>query len=326
MNAAFATFMGHVGQIVPNQWYNIVSGSYLDFAKNQPMFLGSTSTGNKVSIGGYPIDEINIASDPYAIWRFVPIEGKDGQYAIQSLGTGQYLGEYRGDGSDNAPLMSHKKGAYKLMYAGNGKFKILQAILKNEEDGLKTDETNKIVLNWAYNGGNQQAWKFQAVESSQELSFNVMPDNSIQIMTLPFEMKGDLTLSKINEGVVTYGIKYVKVDATGTHLGLKIKDDFEAGEPFIMTVNDYTQYDAAAASYPIAFSVPTTVTDTSAIVPNGLVGTLEGINVTKAGLGIFTDSKLAVTTSGNVSISGRSGYINPNLVVNEDGDADLTIV
>jgi hypothetical protein len=325
MNTAFATFMTHVGQIVPNQWYNIVSGSYLDYAKNQPMFLSSTSTGNKVSIGGYPIDKINIASDPYAVWRFVPIEGKEGQYAIQSLGTGQYLGAYRGDGSDNASLMSHKKAPYKLMYGGNGKFKIIQVSLKNELDALKSDQTNKIVLNWPYNGGNQQAWKFEAVSSDQEMSFNVMPNNSIQIMTLPFEMKGDLSLSKVNEGVVTYGIKYVKVDATGTHLGLKVKDDFEAGEPFIMTVNDYTLYDAAAESYPIAFSLPTTVADTSAIVPNGLVGTLEGTSVSKAGLGIFSASKLTVTTASSVGISGRSGYINPNLVVNEEGDADLII-
>ena len=277
-------------------------------------------------VGGYPIDQINIASDPYAVWRFVPIAGKDGQYAIQSLGTGQYFGPYVGDGSDNSPLMSHAKTPYRLMYYGNGKFKIIQVNVKDELDALKADDTNHIVLNWPSNIGGQQAWKFEAVKPGEDMSFNVMANNSIRIMTLPFELKGDLSLMKINEGVVsTYAVKYVNIDATGTHLGLKLKNDFEAGEPFIMTVNDYTQYDATADSEPIGFSVPTTVIDTSAIVPNGLVGTLQGLSISKAGLGIFVDSKLAITSATSTSIAGRGGYINPNMVVNEEGAADLIV-
>ena len=326
MNTAFTTFMTHVGQIVPNQWYNIVSGSTSDYAVNQPIFLGSTSTGYKLMLGGYPIDEINISSDPYAVWRFVPIEGKEGQYAIQSLGTGQYFGPYRGDGSDNASVMSHAKTPYRLMYLGNGKFKMIQVGVKNELDALKGDGTNKIVLNWPYNGGNQQAWKFEAVKEGDEMSFNVMSDNSIRVMTLPFELKGDLSLMKINNGIVnTYAVKYVKVDDNGTHLGLKLQNDFEAGEPFIMTVNDYTQYDPNGKSEPISFSAPSTVVDTSAIVVNGLVGTLEGLTITKAGLGIFVDSTLVITPATSTSISGRGGYIDPNRVINEEGTADLII-
>jgi hypothetical protein len=241
------------------------------------------------------------------------------------MGTGQYFGAYRGDGSDASPLMSHQKAAYKLQYYGNGKFKIIQANVKNGMDALKTDGTNNIVLNWPSNGDNQQTWKFEAVSSTTEMSFNTMADNNIRIMTLPFELKGDLSIMSINAGIAkTYAIKYIKVSDTGTELGLKLKNDFEAGEPFIMTVNDYTKYDPAAASQPLSLAVPADVVDTSKVTPNGLIGTLQGMSVSAPGMGIFTAAQLKATT-GAVTIEGRSGYINPRLVVNEDGDADLII-
>jgi hypothetical protein len=326
MSTAFAAFMPHVGQIVPNQWYTFISGANRVFAHNQPIFLGSTSVGGKLYIGGYPIDQLDPKNDPYAIWRFVPIEGQEGQYAIQNMGTGQYFGPYRGDGSDNSPLLSHSKVPYKLLYAGNGKFRIIQANLTNLMDALKTDGTNKIVLNWPTNLDNQQAWKFEAIDESQGVSFNTMTDNNISIMTLPFELKGDLSLMAINDKVVkTYAIKSITTTDAGSKLELKLKNDFEAGEPFIMTVGDYTQYSSSAPSQPLSLGVPSDVVDTSTIVPNGLVGTLQGMTVTKLGLGIFIDSKLKSTNSTSTTIDGRSGYINPNLVQNEEGDADLII-
>lgn len=329
MDEAYATFLTHVTQIVPNQWYTIISGSTRASMKNQPIFLGSTSIGYKLMISGYSIETMDVKSDPYCVWRFVPIEGKEGQYAVQSMGTGQYFGAYRGDGADNAPLMSHTKVAYKVNYFGNGKFKLIQASVKNDMDALKTDETNKIVLNYPLNNENQQTWMFNAVSEEQEMSFNVMPDNSIQIMTLPFELKGDNTLAAINEGVKTYKVMSLKVSDTSTQLGLKEQTEFAAGEPFIMTVNDYTLYDPAAESNPISFMVPATVVDTSSIVANGLVGTLQGKTFEKIGLGIFSASKLKITNANSVtsltSVAGRSGYIDPNQVVNEEGEPDLLI-
>ncbi|MDD4760377.1 MAG: hypothetical protein PHU66_06150, partial [Bacteroidaceae bacterium] len=63
----------------------------------------------------------------------------------------------------------------------------------------------------------------------------------------------------------------------------------------------------------------------STIVANGLVGTLQGVTISKPGLGIFKDSKLAATKTNNLSIAGREGYINPNLVTTQEGSTDLTI-
>ena len=63
-------------------------------------------------IGTYMKDMYSYASDPYAIWRFVPAKEEEGAYYIQSMGTGQYLGAYRGLGADLAPQMSHTPGIY----------------------------------------------------------------------------------------------------------------------------------------------------------------------------------------------------------------------
>jgi len=325
MNTAFKTFMTHVGKVATGQWYCFISGSNRAFTQNQPIFLGSTSVGGKLYIGGYPVDQIDPKGDPYAAWRFVPIEGQEEQFAIQNMGTGQYFGAYRGDGADNSPLLSHEKTPYKLLYAGNGKFKIIQANLTNMMDALKTDQTNSIVLNYPLNSDNQQAWKFEPTNSKEEgMTFNTMADNNICIMTLPFELKGSSSLMEINDMVKTYAVKSITTTATGTELGLKLKKDIEAGEPFIMTVNDYNLYDPSAPSQALSIAVPDDVVDTSMIVSNGLIGTLQGMSVKAPGMGIFSQAKLKATT-GAVTIDGRSGYINPNRVVNEEGEADLII-
>ena len=326
MSTAYTTFLTHVTPITPNQWYNIVSGSTRPAFTNQPIFLVSTSTGAKLKISNYPTDTTDPKSDPYAIFRFVPVEGQEGQFFVQSLGTGQYFGAYRGEGSDLSPLMSHEKAAYKVMYFGNGKFKLIQANVKDEMDALKTDGTNGVVLNWPSNGDNQQTWKFNAINSDQELRFGYMPDNSITVMTLPFASKGDLSLMSINAGTVnTYAIQSMNVTEEGTELNLKIKEEFEAGEPFIITINDYTQFDANAPVCPISLAVPESVVDTSSIVANGLIGTLQGMNIDKAGMGIFTNSTLTATGKDVVFIASRNGYINPTKVTNEEGTPDLII-
>ncbi len=327
MNDAYKTFMTHVGQIVPNQWYTFISGSTREFAQNQPIFLGSLNVGGKLYIGGYPIDTKAPETDPYSVWRFVPIEGSEGQYAIQSLGTGQYMGKYRGQGGDASPVMQHEKAPYNIYYFGNGMFKVQQADAPNQYfNSFKTDGSTNTILNWASNGDNQQAFKFVPItdpEASMDIS--VYQNNSLKVMTLPFELKAGTTLMDINEGTVkTYAVKALTTSEEGTRLELKLKKEFAAGEPFIIEVGDYTQFGDGSEQQGIQFLIPETVTDTSAIVANGLVGTLQGETIAKPGMGIFVNSQLKASEK-NAGISGREGYIIPQQVVNEEGEADLVI-
>ncbi len=325
LNEAFKTFMTHVGQIEPYKWYNIISGATRAFAIDQPVFLGSTSTGAVLNIGTYPIDQVLPETDPYAIWRFVPIEGQEGQYAIQSLGTGQYFGKYRGKGADLSPLMTHEKVPYKMYYYGNGKFKLQQVGVEDEFDCLKVDGSRFVVLNYPANGDHQQSWIFKPIEEAQELSINYYFDNNVQIMTLPFEINDECPLASINEDVKTYAVKNLVTEGEETRLELTEKNNFKAGEPFIVVTGDYQAYDGET-KHPINLILPKEVTDTSAVVANGLVGTLEGMTINKVGMGIFTNAKL-MATGAQTTIEGRFGYIDPKLVVdNAEANSDLVIV
>lgn len=319
MNDAFTAFMTHVEKILPNTWYNIVSNSTRDFFKGQPVYIKNSSIGAQLSIGNYPTEETNPTSDPVAIWRFVPIEGSSEQFAIQNLATGQYFGAYRGLSAENSPLISHNKAAYCLQYYGNGSFKIQQAGLDDDQNCLKTDQSNGILLNYPLNNDLQQTFKFVAVDPAGILNIKYWKANSINIVTLPFDMKGELSLSTLNPIAKTYEIMSLKQkeDGTGSILKLKEKTDIEAGEPFVMILGDYSTYDGSTLQS-LDFAVPENVIDSSTLVVNGLCGTLQGETI-KAGMGIFKASALSVSTD-NYSIAGLEGYIDPELVTNQEGD------
>ncbi len=336
MKEAFKTFMTHVGQLEPNKWYNIFGGSLYPYTQGQPIFLNSTSTGDQLHIGSYPLETADPTSDPYAIWRLVPMEGYEptgnaiGCYAIQNMGTGQYFGAYRGQGASVSPLMSHEKTPYNIYYYGNGKFKMQQVGVEDPFDCLKTDRTNFVVLNYPADGNEQQSFIFKPIESDVVSITNYL-NNSLNTMVLPWAVDG---LAEINNSisgatVKTYAVKSLTTTEGGSRLELKEKSSFEAGEPFIIAVNDCQQCDNDTKQ-PIYFTLPSTVTDTSAIVANGLIGTLEGMTVAAPGMGIFnydagtTSWKLAASAA-NLFINGRYGYIDPKKVINEEGDADLVI-
>ena len=306
-------------------WYNIVSNSTRAYAVGQPIFLGSTSTGAELKLGRYPIETLDITDDPYAIWRFVPATDVKGAYYIQSLGTGQYFGEYRGQGAGSSPLMRHSKAPYYLWDDGEGGVKLQQCGVGNIDDCLKADGTNFIVLNYPANGDRQQSWRLEPVPADKMVYFNTFADNNALIFTLPWATDGDNAITTLNgEKFQTYAVKNLTVSDEGSRLELTKKQDFQAGEPMILVVGDPDDYNGTAALAPITFALPETVSDTSAVVSNGLVGTLEGLTIGDAGLGIFSGAVLKATTGGEF-VSGRSGYIDPRLVTDAEATLDLVI-
>lgn len=319
---AYKEFMSHVGQIVPNQWYNIISNSTREVFNGQPIYLKSTSVGGALSIGDYDLTLQDPKTNPYAIFRFIPIEGTENFY-VQNLGTGQYMGAYNGNSAAESPKMQHEPEPYRLIYNGNGTFKITQAGNTDDMLAFKTDNSNKMILTYPLNNDEQQAFRFEAVTASQELSLTGFRNNSIQIVTLPFATQGEFSISSLNDGIAaTYAIKALKKTETGTRLELKKKADTEAGEPFVLVIGDYTQ--EAGDLQPLMLSVPETVVSNSTTAA-GLVGTLTGMKVSKSGYGMFINNALVNTTSFTVNFAGCSGYINPSTIVNEEGEADLVI-
>ena len=283
--------------------------------------------------------------DVYAIWRLVPVGGNElapeGQevkpweqkYAIQSLGTGQYWGAYRGQGAAYSPLMSNEQTPYNIYYYGKGSFAMQQEGVEDPFDRIKADGTEFVVLNYPANSGDQQSWKFDRVDEQTDLvQINWFPAQSTSIVTLPFDLTGDYALNNLNSYVETYAVNsVVKDENTGDGepsytLTLTAKDEFKAGEPFVLVT---TAEPDENGQQPLAFLLPPAepgaITDTSAVDCNGLVGTLEGLNISGQTSLYFDDSELKVCSSSAVFVLGRSGYIDFTKVKDLGGPIDKTI-
>ena len=343
----YEEFMSHVILPKPYEWYIIRSGvtseSY-QYAINQPIFLSSTSTGSKLSIGGYP--EGGEWSDVYAIWRLVPVESNEpvaeGEeikpweqtYAIQSLGTGQYWGKYNGQGTANSPVMESEPTPYHIYFYGNDCFALQQEGVEDPFDRIKADGTDKVICNYPANGGDQQSWKFESLaeEGIEEVMINWFPAQSTSIITLPFDLTGDNMISSLNPEVATYAVNSVieneaaEGDEPSYTLTLTAKDEFEAGEPFV--IETLAEPDANGQQ-PLMFMLPpaeaNAIVDTSAVDYNGLVGTLQGLTIKGQASLYFLNSVLNVATDAGYSIAGRGGYIDVTKVEDLGGSIDKTI-
>ena len=346
ITSSYEEFMSHVIMPEPYVWYVIRSGSTREYAIDQPVYLGDVSAGAKLWIGPYPLDGTgNEYRDIYAIWRLVPVEGNepaDGEepkpweqkYAIQSLGTGQYWGPYRGPGADNSPLMSNEQTPYNIYFYGMSCFALQQEGVEDPFDRIKADGTEFVVLNYPANGDHQQAWRFDDVleNSGDMVNINWFPAQSTSIITLPFDLTGDNMISNINGDIKTYAINSVveneaaEGDEPSYTLTLTEKFEFEAGEPFV--IETLAEPDANGQQ-PLVFILPPAeadaIVDTSAVDYNGLVGTLEGLTIKGQASLYFENSILNVATDAEIFIPGRGGYIDVTKVKSLGGTVDKTI-
>ena len=348
MASGYDEFMSHVILPQPYVWYVIRSGvkseSY-PYAINQPLFLRSTSTGSKISIGGHPADGSEF-TDVYAIWRLVPVESNEpvaeGEeikpweqtFAIQSLGTGQYWGKYNGRGTASSPVMESEPTPYHIYFYGNGCFALQQEGVEDPFDRIKADGTDKVICNYPANGGDQQSWKFEdALENGADVvAINWFPANTTSIITLPFDLTGDNSLYYLNGDIETYAVNSVleneaaEGDEPSYTLTLTAKDEFEAGEPFVIVTLAEPDENG---QQPLWFNLPpaeaNAIVDTSAVDYNGLVGTLQGLTIKGQASLYFLNSVLNVATDAGYSIAGRGGYIDVTKVKDLGGSIDKTI-
>ena len=350
VKSGYDEFMSHVILPEPYVWYLIRSGvtdENYQYAINQPVFLADVSAGAQLRIGNYPMDGTgNEYLDVYAIWRLVPVGGNElapeGQevkpweqkYAIQSLGTGQYWGAYRGQGAAYSPLMSNEQTPYNISYYGKGCFALQQDGVEDPFDRIKADGTEFVVLNYPANSGDQQSWKFESVAENGDgmVNINWFSANTTRIITLPFDLTGDNALNYLNDNIATYAVNSVTMDESAEGgepsytLTLTAKEEFEAGEPFI--IETLAEPDANG-NQPLWFNLPpaeaNAIVDTSAVDYNGLVGTLQGMTIKGQASLYFLNSVLNVATDAGYTLQGRDGYIDFTKVKDLGGQIDKTI-
>lgn len=262
------------------------------------------------------------ALDPHTMWRLVPIQGKEGKYAIQNRATGTFMSRYTGNSyigltSDTIPyvveLLSSGQVAIRCGVQDRTTYLYFQG------DGL--------IYAYLYYTAPNSEWSFRLQPVGEQENLMEYPNNNtIFVKSLPYALTEEANAG--NEGFAqTYAIKGIEILENGdSTLLLTKKSSFEAGEPFIVECGDYTAYDA------------NNIEEGSFVVPsaeefsfeektvNGLTATLDLTRAPKSGLGYFADAVLKATGS-STSINGHSGYFDvKNMTTfNATTEADLRI-
>ena len=318
------TYYGSLNKVQPNTWYYILNSGSVAYCNEGAISMTDANEGGIIRWGGA------VTNDEYlgkaaSMWRFVPIEGQENAYAIQNYLTTHYIGAYRGNGNENYPMVSNTPQPYQVKYATKGQMQIISLDSTNVDAvPLHAQEADCKLVSWPGSVNSASVWTFEAVEGDDAF-FTVEP-NSIQILTLPFDMLQDgVTISDLNMGVATYKLKNLTVEENGsTKVELTLQNTFAAGEPFVMVYGDYEAYEAGQPVEPIIFLRSDEITGQPAQTVNGLVGTFESLPLNKRRMGYITSDGLHLTSSTTV-INAMSGYINPTLVTPQDGETDLIL-
>jgi len=338
LETAVETFLSKVNTIVPNKWYYIVNAA--DAAvyptnNGKALCVSNTNTGVALTYGnGFgvssDITDVMYTNDPYSMWRFVPIEGTK-FYALQNRGTAHFASEFTG--GELTILTRNKPEPYELYYLGKSGMAIHSAdTLAWVNYGLYASTDGSTIIEKLSNTtavNTPASWKFVPVET-QEFDISTT-DNYMRSACFPFTIPaGTFGADGVNSMMKAYGVRNLTVDDTNISSKVdlyEITDQIPAGTPFILIAGDNSTYDpTTATSSPFAFEPSNDDIVTVPLTANGLTGTLDGITLTKSGLGYLNNNSLFITTSASATLSGQRAYINPNLVKDlTDKETALTL-
>ena len=299
---ALAAFKAGIATVEPGKWYFITNlddkrtgdaGADDAACYGNAIYLKDKYAGTSVTKWGLydaPSASLNADNNPKAMWRFVPVEGTS-YFAVQNMYSGYYMGDYNGD-NINLPV-SETPVPYDIAYIGNAQFNLIPMGPKNKKKFALWPEgaENDVVCHTL--DGTTSAWTFvEVVPEQQELiTISDFAMNTMDVMAVPYNISG---LADLNDDVVTYAVKKMsqeEVDgALVTTVELYRKDEFAAGEPFIIALGN-TDENVEAEPYELIIPFPTEVIDHSvAMKANGIVGGLHSIgfeNVTAISTGKF---------------------------------------
>ncbi len=329
INDAKTAILGHTRQIEPNKWYYIYSKSSLEYCANKAIYLDNPDAGANIRFGQYAGEDEDPAylENPYAMWRFVPIEGTDG-YSLQNLATSHSIAPTSGRGEANVCRMQGGFSPFRVDYIGKGQMQFVSLNENNKEEyPLHAQDRGSIIVPWATDVDGASCWGVIPVEDDAYLNFPIEA-NSIRVMTLPFDIpSGASSIMSMNTNAFTYSVKNITVDASAgkTSVELTLCEDVKAGVPFVIIEGDYNEYDAEnSETTSIYTTLPATV-DTTVREANGLVGTFDGCDISKEGYGYMRGGKLNVTTGTPVHIYGMSGWLDLDKVKPQEGATDVVI-
>ncbi len=336
INAALAKFKSQQKTIKAGQWYYIANCDQTRTGKEDNIYdtkvfgnvIYSQTANTEDEKLESEVDEIwhgfydrdtdvqDELANPATMWRAVALG--DTAYAFQNRATGSYLGKFYSQSVGGG--LSKKPVPYYIEFTGVGEFNIICA---------DTINVNKLPLHasgegrlkvWAGGYNSASSWTFKEVEETGTVEYP-FESNYISIVTLPFAQSN---LNVLNDGFKFYTIKNMPNETTLELTEIKEGTAIAAGQPFIAVSGDYKAYDPESEDeVKLIVEAPNEFT-TTAQTANGLVGVLYGDSLHKAGYGMFEDVTLTASTN-ETFIDGMTGYINPLLIADAGGQADLTI-
>ena len=327
---AKAAFLAAIKSFEEGKWYFITNldnsrtgeaGAENSFCGGSAIYLKDKYAGSSVTKWGL-FDEgnmsLNADNNPKAMWRFVPVEGTDGYYAIQNMYSGYYLGDYAGD-EINMPV-SEEPVPYEIAYSGNAEFILYPRGGKNRKNYALWPEgaANDVVCHEA-NPGTASAWTFVEIDPEEQQAITIadFAMNVIDVMAVPYDIND---LAGIQDDVHTYAIKSMSqetIEPTDgendepivvTHIELYEKSNFKAGEPCIIALGNWEDESAEAEPYDLVIPFPTEIVDhTAPLISNGIVGGLHGFECA-AGTAVSNGKRFNAAT-GTYKFDAQTGII-----------------
>ncbi|MBO4730030.1 MAG: dockerin type I repeat-containing protein, partial [Bacteroidaceae bacterium] len=221
---------------------------------------------------------LNADGNPKAMWQFVPVEGTE-YYAIRNLYNGYYLGDYAGD-NINLPI-SETPVPYDVAYIGNAQFSLTPKTKANTKGWSLWPEGFECDIVCHDPGTPASAWTFVEVipEEQEAISISDFAMNLIDVMSVPYDVRD---IAEYNDDVHTYAVKSITQETNEegelvTTVELYEKNEFKAGEPFIIGLGNWQAPtdEAPFEPYDLIIPFPTEQVDHSyTFVANGIVGGL----------------------------------------------------
>lgn len=332
---ALAAFKAGIATVEPGKWYFITNlddkragdaGADDAACYGNAIYLKDKYAGTAVTKWGLydsASGSLNADNIPNAMWRFVPVEGTS-YYAVQNMYSGYYMGDYNGD-NINLPV-SETPVPYDIAYVGNAQFNLVPMGPKNKKKFALWPEgaENDVVCHDL--DGTTSAWTFvEVVPEEQELiTISDFGMNCMDVMAVPYNISG---LAELNEDVVTYAVKKITQEEVEgelvTTVELYEKDEFAAGEPFIIALGNIKE-GVEIEPYELVIPFPTEVVDHSVeMVANGIVGGLHGITFDYV-TGVSTGKKFVPMNEGG-KFDAQTGVIDVKTYKDEVADVETAL-
>lgn len=266
--------------------------------------------------------------DTKYIWKFVPVEGKEGVFGMQNIGTGYYMGA---DRALSTPYqLSDTLVEFKFHYVAGGQLSFIQN--ENAHGAAHAAASGSALVPWTSGENSATAWTFVESTADNQLATVTTFTNRANIYCLPYDING--YFYAYNEDgyesePVAYQISGARFDENNdiTEIGLapiEAEDGIPAGTPFILVIDDVTEAESDTITLDLGLEFGSELNTESRTV-NGLVGVMSSTVIDKAGIGYFseTDGLTSLEETKKVTIAGQRGYIDGTLLKNATDEGEI---